>query len=149
MTHFTRYITKAKTLWLSLLVLTACSLSTGGIKYDSSLVPIFGQIKVKEGNCMPGPNSPPCKSIGKKAILLVCKSSESYVKDNLVLKIESDARGYFKGRIAEGHYSLFVEYQGETHCPNTICNAECYCMPISVSSDKKDSILVELNLAVY
>lgn len=98
---------------------------------------------------MPGPKSPPCEFYGKQASLLICAPSESYLKENLIQKIESDEDGHFNTEIADGTYSLFVEYQNNIHCPTTICNAECHCMPITINPAKRDSIVVELDLAVY
>lgn len=128
---------------------TSCSIFTNGMKPDESLQTISGQILVKEGNCMPSPNAPPCKSIGKKGAVLITSLSKSYDEVLLIANITSDEQGFFTGKIAPGDYSVFVDYKNNIHCSFTICDSACYCNPIHITATPMDSLMLLVDLAVH
>lgn len=121
----------------------------GSTKPHSSTIHIFGQLKVKEGNCMPGPHSEPCKFIGKKGSILFTTPAERYSEDNLVLKLETNTKGEFEGNVPRGNYSIFIDYKGLEHCNNTICNTSCLCSPLQIGPSYQDSLIIKLDLATY
>jgi hypothetical protein len=133
----------------TLLLLTSCSLITDGINIDSSDNIVLGRVLIKEGNCTPGPNSPPCKSIGKKVIVHFTKPSKSYDESYLISKIESDENGGFSGKLSPGRYSIFIEYKNEIHCPFSLCEPTCICSPIEIYDSKNETLNITLDLASY
>tara|TARA_R110001592_G_scaffold237306_14_gene496493 strand:+ start:49681 stop:50130 length:450 start_codon:yes stop_codon:yes gene_type:complete len=132
-----------------LLLLTSCSAITDGINIDSSDKIVLGRVLIKEGNCMPGPNSPPCKSMGKKVIVHFTKPSKNYNKSYLISKIESDTNGNFSSKLSPGTYSVFIEYKNEMHCTYTICEPTCICSPIEIFNSKNEALTITLDLATY
>lgn len=149
MTRIFDNILTALALILFLTSSTACGSSLKNNQLHSATNHISGQIRIKEGNCMPGPNTPPCKAIGKQVTVLLTQLSETYNNKLLIDKIISNEQGEFSANVAIGTYSLFIQYQDEIHCPNTICDPECYCMPVEITANHMDSLRIDLDLATY
>jgi hypothetical protein len=143
------YISRRAPFLFALLLIIGCSFAKVGTDADHGSNVLSGQILIKEGNCMPGPNTTPCKIIGNKATVLITSLSESYNQSKLIEKIESDTNGFFSGEVSQGDYSVFIEYKNDIHCSYTICDIKCFCTPTKFTSAIVDSLIIKLDLANY
>ena len=91
---------------------------------SSNMSAVCGNIGMYKGNCMPGPDSSPCKPGGKNAILYFTKQSEKYDPNLLIKMIETDESGYYESEFSPGEFSLFI-YDTELSFYNCKTNTTC------------------------
>lgn len=108
-----------------------------------------GEVGLLEGNCMPSPNSPPCKPKAVEATIYVTQPSEKFDLSSLVDSVKSGKNGAFEMTLSPGNYSVFTKYESEVSCAVFQCTPECICNPISIAQDSTTVLKLKINKASW
>ena len=132
--------------WLVFLLFTSCAMT---VTHSANQGRLKGTIGLLEGNCMPSPNSPPCKPRPVEATLYITKPTKQFDLALLVDSVRSDAKGQFEIAIDSGEYSVFAKYESEVSCSVFQCNPTCACNPIKIAADSISTLQVKIDKATY
>ncbi len=133
-------------IWLVLLLFTSCAMT---LTHSANQGSLKGTVGLLEGNCMPSPNSPPCKPRPVEATLYITKPTKQFDQALLVDSVRSDAKGQFEIALDSGEYSVFAKYESEVSCAVFQCNPSCVCNPIKIVADSTSLLQVKIDKATY
>ena len=108
-----------------------------------------GQVGEYVGNCMPAPDTPPCKPQPLAATIMISELSRDYDPTIVVDSIASNEEGFFLINLPEGSYSLFIKDADSYTCTGIKCPSECYCMPVKITPDSTTRIEINLDHATW
>mgnify|MGYP006266916529 CR=1 FL=1 len=106
---------------------------------------LTGSVKLKEGNCMPSPETPPCEFEDFQTWVYLTEPSKDFDRGKVVDSVYTDRKGEFEIYLKNGKYSVFVKYKGAYECAGFICNPECSCMPVSLQDYHVNGFRINLD----
>lgn len=127
------------------LLLSQCQAQKGKTSYGT----LAGITGIYEGNCMPAYGQPPCKPRPAPVTILVCKPTDTYTEDALILKVTSNEDGTFSQRLPVGKYSLFLLDDDGPYCPVTECPDACYCQLVEILPNQTTEVKLNLDHASW
>lgn len=108
-----------------------------------------GSIGLYEGNCMPGPNVPPCQPSPISTTLAITRPSENYKVNLLLYSTTTSDDGTFEISLPEGSYSLFIQDGSEFICSAWNCPSDCYCSLFQIRRDSTTTINANIDHASW
>ena len=110
---------------------------------------LTGTVGLLEGNCMPGPNSEPCKPQPIETWVYITQPMEKFDKAAVVDSVLSNKKGAFKLNLKAGTYSVFAQYKSEVTCSQFKCDPDCACQPVTITTDSTTTVAVKINEASW
>ena len=108
-----------------------------------------GTIGMYEGNCMPGPNSAPCKAKPILTTVYISKPSKEYRIEFVIDSIITNEMGEFKLTVEAGEYSLFIKDGDQVICDGFICETECFCTLFQIKADSVTEVTANIDHATW
>ena len=133
-------------LLIAISTLINCTAVRKGIQDLGSLK---GTVGLLEGDCMPGPNSPPCEPRPIVTWVYATLPSEGFDRKMVIDSVRSMGNGEFSMGLNPGKYSLFAKYANEIACTRFNCDSECYCQPVVIAADSTSTVKIVVNKATW
>lgn len=108
-----------------------------------------GTIGIYEGNCMPSPNSAPCKAKPISTTVYISQPSKEYQIELVIDSVNTNEMGEFKMSLKAGEYSLFIRDEDQVICDGYNCEKECYCTSFQIQADSTTVINANIDHASW
>jgi hypothetical protein len=128
---------------LVLLVVLSCAAQ----KSSQGTGTIQGTIGEYVGNCMPGPDVPPCVPRPIATTVFFTLPAEIFDKSRVVGQVDSKPDGSFSIKLKPGTYSLFLQDGSDIVCDVMECPDVCYCHLVKVEQGKVTEVRANLDHA--
>jgi hypothetical protein len=101
------------------------------------------------GNCMPGPDAPPCLPRPISTRVFFTSRAETFNKTMVIGEVTSKEDGTFSINLAPGTYSMFLQDGDDVTCDVLECPDRCYCHLVRVEKGKVTEVKANLDHAVW
>jgi hypothetical protein len=124
-------------------------LSCSAQKSSQGTGTVQGSIGEYVGNCMPGPDAPPCVPRPIATTVFFTLPAEVFDKSRVVGQVDSRPDGSFSIKLKTGTYSLFLLDGSDIVCDVMECPDVCYCHLVKVEQGKVTEVRANLDHASW